>query len=188
LTGRALYPTRPGGLEDLEFLWEMLYEAAHHRSLSNPSITRYLEDWGRPGDAAVVALDPDDGRRVGAAWYRLMPLNNRGYGFVDTSTPEVVVAVIPDRRSLGVGKALLRGLLDTARSQGFEALSLSVRRNTPAAIRLYERNGFVKLLDINSEYSSWTMKVDLTVHERHRTVTNRSAGDGRTARLTEDAC
>ena len=188
MTGRALYPTRPGGLEDLEFLWEMLYEAAHHRSLSNPSITRYLEDWGRPGDAAVVALDPDDGRRVGAAWYRWMSPDSRGYGFIDASTPEVVVAVVPDHRGLGVGKALLRGLLDKAGSQKFDSLSLSVRRNNPVAIGLYERNGFVKLLDINSEYSSWTMKVDLTVHERHRTVTNRSAGDGRTARLTEDAC
>ncbi len=57
---------------------------------------------------------------------------------------------------------MLRGLLDAARTRGFNTLSLSVRRDNPAAVKLYERNGFVKLSDINSEYPSWTMIVDLT--------------------------
>jgi len=113
----------------------------------------------------VIALDPDDGRRIGAAWYRLMPPENPGYGFVDASTPEVAIAVVPDRRGLGVGAALLRGLLNAARPQGFDALSLSVRRDNSAAVRLYQRNGFAKLFDIDSEYPCWAMKVDLAVHE-----------------------
>jgi ribosomal protein S18 acetylase RimI-like enzyme len=159
---------RPAGPEDVGFLWEMLYEAAHRRSWSDPSIVRYLEGWGGPGDAAVVALDPDRDRSVGAAWYRLMAPGNRGYGFVDASTPEVVVAVGQNRRGLGVGEALLRRLLDTARAQGFRALSLSVRRNNHPAIKLYERNGFVKLFDINSEYPSQAMKVDLAAHDESK--------------------
>ena len=161
MTGRTPYPTRPGGPQDLEFLWEMLYEATHHRPLSDPAISRYLEGWGRPGDTTVVALDPVDGRRIGAAWYRLMTPDNPGYGFLNASTPEITLAVVPERRGAGVGEALLRGLLDAARTQGFNALSLSVRRDNPAAVKLYERNGFVKLSDINSEYPSWAMKVDL---------------------------
>jgi ribosomal protein S18 acetylase RimI-like enzyme len=167
------YLIRSGEPEDLEFLWEMLHEAAHHRALSDPEISRYLKDWGRPGDAAVVAFDPDDGR-IGAAWYRLMPAKERGYGFVDVSTPEVAVAIVADHRGLGIGRALLRRLLDTAESQGVDGLSLSVRRNNPAAVELYERSGFVKLFDIDSEYPSWVMKVDLTAH-----------GDGRGSPLTE---
>ena len=141
---------------------EKLYAAAHHRSLSDPAISRYVERWGRPGDAAVVALDPDDGRRIGAAWYRLMPPEEPGYGTVDASTPEVVIAVVPDRRGTGVGRALLRGLLETAREQGFAALSLSVRRGNPAAVGLYEKSGFVKLFDVGSEYPSWAMRLDLS--------------------------
>lgn len=153
---------RPGEPEDVEFLWRMLHEAAHHRSLSEPGISRYLEGWGRLDGAAVVALDPSDGSKTGAAWYRLMPLEEPGYGFVDASTPEVAIAVVPGRRGTGVGGALLRRLLDTARSQGFGALSLSVRCDNHAAVRLYERSGFVKLLDTGSEeYPSWTMRVDL---------------------------
>ena len=158
---RNSYPVRPSETEDLDFLWEMMYEAAHHRPVSDPAISRYLEDWGRPGDAAVVALDPGDHRRVGAAWYRLMPPERPGYGFVDASTPEIVIAVVPNYRGRGVGMALLRKLLETARSEGFDALSLTVRRDNPVALRLYELNGFVKLFDSGSEYPSWTMKVDL---------------------------
>ena len=162
MTGRTPYPTRPVGPEDLEFLWEMLYEAAHHRPLSDPKIARYLEGWGRLGDTAVVALDPVAGHRIGAAWYRLMPPNDPGYGFVDASMPEIALAVVPERRGVGVGEALLRGLLDAARTQGFDALTLSVRRDNTAAVKLYERNGFAKLRDIKSEHPSWAMKVDLT--------------------------
>ena len=143
---RNSYPVRPGETEDLDFLWEMMYEAAHHRPVSDPAISRYLEDWGRPGDAAVVALDPGDHRRVGAAWYRLMPPERPGYGFVDASTPEIVIAVVPG-------------------SEGFDALSLTVRRDNPVALRLYELNGFVKLFDSGSEYPSWTMKVDFAARK-----------------------
>jgi len=143
----------------------MLREAAHHRPLSDPSISRYLEGWGRPGDAAVVALDPDDGSRIGAAWYRLMPPEDPGYGFVDASMPEVVNAVVPSRRGTGVGGALLRGLLETARAEGFVAVSLSVRRNNSAAVRLYEKSGFAKVFDIDSEYPSWAMKATLATRD-----------------------
>lgn len=154
----------------MEFLWDMIYEAAEwhpegsgskpprEEVLSDPSISHYVEGWGRAGDAAVVAIDSTDGGRIGAAWYRLMSSQDPGYGFVDASTPEVAIAVVPDRRGIGVGGALLHALLDTARLQGFGTLSLSVERDNPAA-KLYERNGFVKLFPVEG---SWTMKVDLS--------------------------
>jgi GNAT superfamily N-acetyltransferase len=141
----------------------MLYEATQHSSLSVPAISRYLKGWGRPGDAAVVALDPGDGQKIGAAWYRCYPSDDCGFGFVSAWIPEIAIAVVPNRRGSGVGGALLRQLLDTARSQGFEALSLSTRRDNLVAIRLYERHGFTRLSDIDSEHPLWTMKVDLSV-------------------------
>jgi ribosomal protein S18 acetylase RimI-like enzyme len=61
-----------------------------------------------------------------------------------------------------VGGTLLRALLETARSQGFGALSLSVERGNPAA-ELYERNGFVKLFSTDSD---WVMKVYLSASGR----------------------
>jgi ribosomal protein S18 acetylase RimI-like enzyme len=101
--------------------------------------SRYVEQWGRPGDAAMIALD--DGISVGAAWYRLFKAAAPGYGFVDESIPELTIAVVPSRRGRGFGEELLAGLLDRARQEGYEALSLSVEKENPA-LRLYERFGF----------------------------------------------
>ncbi len=160
--------TRP---EDTDFLWDVLYEAVYWPPdatdpkpspekifAADPVLTRYLEGWGRPGDAGVVALSPDN-ERMGAAWYRLMPPDSPGYGFVNAATPDVVIAVLPEHRSRGVGSMLLRALMEVARSQGFDALSLSVQQDNRSAIRLYERCGFVKLF---ASENAWTMRVDLT--------------------------
>lgn len=157
----------------MDFLWNMLYEAVHwdgenpqprpsrQEILSKPGISHYLEGWGRPGDAAVVALD-DNGRGIGAAWYRLMSPEDPGYGFVNAATPEIAIAVVPEHRGRGVGDALLRALKNVASSQGFAALSLSVQRGNPTAVRLYERHGFRKLFEVED---SWTMRLDLARDE-----------------------
>ena len=64
-----------------------------------------------------------------------------------------------------MGAALLRSLLTAAKLQGFEALSLSISCNNPAVIRRYERDGLVKLVNVNSEeYPSWAMKVGFTAY------------------------
>ena len=80
-----------------------------------------------------------------------------GYGFVDDQTPEVALAVVPDHRGRGLGGALLRELRESARSQGYSALSLSVENGNPA-LRLYERNSFVKLFETED---AWAMGADL---------------------------
>ena len=140
----------------------MLYEASGHGDVSDPSISLYLEGWGRPGDAAVVALDPASGERIGAAWYRLMAPERPGYGLVDSSTPEIAIGVVAEARGRGVGSTLLPAIMNVARDEGFGAMSLSVRRNNAAAVRLYERNGFVPYAEIGSEHPSWTMRAELS--------------------------
>jgi ribosomal protein S18 acetylase RimI-like enzyme len=97
----------------------------------------------------------------GAVWYRLMTFEEPGYGFVDDSTPEIALAILPDHRGRGMGGALLEEIRDVARSRGYGALSLSVEHGNPA-LRLYERSGFVKLFETED---AWTMKVDLSTGE-----------------------
>lgn len=152
---------------------DMLYEAVHwapespepkpprDELLAVPELARYLENWGRSGDAVAVALD-EAGSRIGAAWYRLMPAEAPGYGFVDARTPEVAMAVAPRHRGRGVGEALLRSLMDTARSQSFGALCLSVQRTNPTAAKLYGRCGFQEVSRVGDDL---TMKVNLTGDE-----------------------
>ena len=116
----------------------------------------YVENWGRPGDAAVIALDR--GFPVGAAWYRLFKENRRGYGFVDETTPELSIAVVPSRRGHGIGGELMTALLDQARDEGYKTISLSVAKDSPA-IGLYERYGFVK---VDERDGAMTMRADLS--------------------------
>jgi hypothetical protein len=107
--GLPAYQVREGQHEDLPFLREMLYEAVCWRPdaarppldevLSDPAIAKYVEGWSRKGDAAVIATDSEGFRRIGAAWYRLMPEEDPGYGFVDARTPELAAGVSPDRRA-----------------------------------------------------------------------------------------
>jgi ribosomal protein S18 acetylase RimI-like enzyme len=103
-------------------------------------VALYVKAWGRRGDTAVIAID--NGFPVGAAWYRIFSPKQRGYGFVDERTPELAIAVVPNARGRGVGSALLDSLLERARGDGHEAISLAVDRNNEGAIALYERHGF----------------------------------------------
>jgi GNAT superfamily N-acetyltransferase len=136
--------------DDEPFLWDMGWEATavdagmrargREAALAIPHVRRYLDGWGRPGDAGFVAV-AEDGRRLGAAWYRLFPAEEPAWGFVAADIPEVSIGVAADARGRGVGGALLGALLTLAREQGHRALSLSVDRRNPAR-RLYERKGF----------------------------------------------
>ena len=124
--------------------------------LSEDRLGRYLAGWGRPGDAAVVAVDAR-GAPLGAAWYRLFSRDEPGYGFVSESIPELSIGVRPAARRAGVGTALLRALVQLARDEGHAAVSLSVEPDNPAR-SLYERVGFRR---VGGEGGAWTMRVEL---------------------------
>ncbi len=165
---------RPAGPDDAPFLAEMLAEAMAWRPgsprplASDVRRSRYVVGWPRGGDRGVVAevcqtdVAGDDsavraGEQLGAAWYRLMTVDDPGYGFIDTEIPEITIGVVPSRRGRGVGRRLLTGLLDAARAEGHDALSLSVEENN-YALRLYESVGFRPVEKVGN---AWTMMVPL---------------------------
>lgn len=150
---------------DLPFLLEMWHTAAFWQpevfsipadeALRIPEIARYIEDWGREGDLGLVATE--DGRPVGAAWYRTFTSDAPGYGYVADDIPELAIAVVADARGRGTATALLRALIDGARADGLRALSLSVSATNPSR-RIYERAGFV---DVATEGDSYVMVAEL---------------------------
>jgi ribosomal protein S18 acetylase RimI-like enzyme len=152
---------RRGGAQDVRFLRDMLHHAYYWKERAPEDtgpgpVALYVKAWGRPGDAAVIAID--GGFPVGAAWYRLFERGRPGYGFVDEQTPELAIAVVPNARGKGIGAALLDALLDHARAEGHEAISLSVDRENAGAIALYERYGFER---VGEEHDSVTMLASL---------------------------
>lgn len=170
-SGNSLSSTwqiRPAVPADFEFLKLMLYEAAFwrpgqrrtpfHVALADPRLKVYLENWGRTGDTALVAVD-SRGQPVGAAWYRFFTTRDSAYGFVGEAIPEVTIAVVPARRRRGIGTALLQALLALARKEDLRSLSLSVELDNPA-LGLYERLGFVA---VKQTGNACTLQVNLTV-------------------------
>ena len=140
---------RPATTSDGDLLTQVLVLAAFWRAagpsgsvaevLGDPHLAHYVAGWPRPGDVGVVARCGQ--QLVGAAWARLLPVSDPGYGFVDETTPELSMGVVPAWRGQGVGTRLLHALVGAAGEHGLAALSLSVERDNDAR-RLYERAGF----------------------------------------------
>ena len=132
---------RRGGRADVRFLRDMLHHAFYWRwgtpEAEEMPAYRYVDGWGRPGDAGVIALD--EGFPVGAAWYRLFRPSAAGLrvrrradaGARDRGRARAAAAAASATQ-------LLDALLERARAEGYTTLSLSVERENPA-LRLYER-------------------------------------------------
>lgn len=144
------YRIRPAAAADGAFLADMVVEAANwrpgaarprHEVLGAEEHRRYVSGWMRPGDAGLVAESPE-GDGIGAAWFRMLPRSAPGFGYIATGVPELIIGVRPIWRAHGVGRALLRGLIDRAVADGYARLSLSVERDN-YAVTLYRSEGFV---------------------------------------------
>lgn len=120
--------------------WSAGQPRTRYDVLTSPDHGKYVSGWMRPGDAGFVALDTND-EPIGAAWYRMFPRSEPGFGYVGTGVPELIIGVRPIWRAHGVGRALLQRLAVQARTDGFARLSLSVERGNFAAT-FYRSEGF----------------------------------------------
>lgn len=135
--------------EDMDFLTDMLYESIHIPSDKPPKeellqaehLCKYHLNWGRAGDTALIAVNQQK-RSVGAVWYRLFNENEKGYGFVSPSIPELGMAILEEERGKGLGKQLLIKILKQAQDAGYSGLSLSVDLKNTRAVKIYQQSGF----------------------------------------------
>ncbi|PRB19073.1 GNAT family N-acetyltransferase [Microbacterium sp. MYb62] len=143
------FSLRRAAQTDAMFLGDMLVEAANwragglrprHEVLASADHRRYLAGWKRTADDGLLATGEDD-VPVGAAWYRVLPQNDPGFGFIGVAVPELIIGVHPLWRARGVGRSLLRGVVQLAGSQGHARISLSVERDNFAR-NLYRAEGF----------------------------------------------
>lgn len=140
-TETPAYEIRPANEADLDFLWDMLFEALFvppgrdpfpRTVLEQTEIRRYVEGFGKQaGDVGFVAVVQAE--NIGAVWVRAI----RGYGYVDDQTPELTMAVRPEWQGRGVGTALMARIVDVV-----PRVSLSSDQGNPAR-KLYHRFGFV---------------------------------------------
>nr|WP_275695622.1 GNAT family N-acetyltransferase [Fredinandcohnia sp. SECRCQ15] len=127
----------------------MMYESIHIPNdkpakeilLNQPGLKKYNEGWGRKGDRALIAVN-DKNEALGAVWYRLFNEQNKGYGYIDSFTPELGIAISKAARGMGVGTKLMNAIIQQAEEDGFKALSLSVDPTNLEAVHVYKKIGF----------------------------------------------
>lgn len=148
---------RPATADDLDFLIDMLVEAANWTPgraytrddvLADEVLRRYVDGWPRADDRGVVAIDLEE-RPVGAAWRRFLTEASPGHGFVRADIPELTMGVVSDWRGHGIGRALLEELTRSAREARLPGISLSVERANFAA-QLYTDHGFQVVVSGNN--------------------------------------
>jgi len=154
-----------GNNQDIDFIREMLFEAFFWNPkilrsdfdefFKNEEFHKLISNWGRFGDRVVIAAD--EHKAIGAAWFRLWTESNHSFGFIDSNIPELGIGLRSEYRSQGIGRKLLKELINVAREDGFEALSLSVDPSNFAR-KLYESEGFVR---VGESGTSWTYKLKL---------------------------
>ena len=156
---------RLGNNQDIAFLKQMLFEAfLWNPQISRPDIHEFfnkqefhklISNWGRIGDRIVIAEDEQN--PVGAAWFRLCTESNHSYGFIASNIPELGIGIRSEYRSKGIGRMLLKKLINVAHEDGYVALSLSVDPSNFAR-KLYESEGFIK---VGESGTSWIYKLQL---------------------------
>lgn len=146
----SAFTLRPATADDVDLLTDMTLEAFNwdperpavtmSQLRADPALRRYVQGWPTAGEQGTVA-ETADGEPIGAAWWRYFPVDAPGYGFVAEDVPELSLAVASGWRGRGVGRALLRALIEQARGAGLARVSLSVERSNHAA-GMYASEGF----------------------------------------------
>ena len=77
------------------------------------------------------------GKVVGAVWVRVID----DYGHIDDDTPSLSISVYKGYRNLGIGKALIKNVLEELKKRGYKKTSLSVQK-TNYASEIYKKVGY----------------------------------------------
>jgi ribosomal-protein-alanine N-acetyltransferase len=124
----ALNGFRPMMLDDVPRIMEI--EALSYR---HPWTAGILRDCIRVGYNALV-YEIDD--------------SIQAYGLVSIAANEahiLNICVAPDFQGQGVGRKVLRRLLDVAQEKGVDSVFLEVRKSNHVAVHLYQQEGFNRI-------------------------------------------
>lgn len=144
--------------EEKILLEDFLYEAIFQREGDNllprdiirqPELKVYIEDFGRLGDYCLVA--EVDERIVGAVWTRILSDDVKGYGNIDSDTPEFAISVYKEYQGGGIGKKLMIEMLWVLKEQGYRRTSLAVQKDN-YALKMYKAVGFSTIKETEEEY------------------------------------
>jgi GNAT superfamily N-acetyltransferase len=126
------------------FLYEAIFipeglEKPDKKIIQIPELVCYIKDFGKDSDGCLVA--ESQGELIGAIWTRIFTETEKGFGFVDSKTPELSMSVVEKYRNQGIGTTLLTKMIEKLIQCGYEQVSLSVDLEN-YALKLYQKFGF----------------------------------------------
>jgi len=114
--------------------------------IKNAELQVYVHDFGvKSDDHAIIA--EVDGKIIGAVWTRIM----HDYGHIDDDTPSLAISLYKQYRGNGIGKQLMKSMLNLLKRKGYARVSLSVQKAN-YAVKLYKRVGFTVIDENDEEY------------------------------------
>lgn len=120
--------------------WQWFHENEGTPATSQDDFVAFFADWARQqGDShhCTVALRGDV--VIGMAWLAVVPRVPSPRSLVRASGDVQCVYVTPEERNSGVGSRMLAAVLQLAREQGLERVTV---HSSPGAITAYTRSGF----------------------------------------------
>ena len=127
---------------------KQMRQAAQHTRLMDMAGSLYNEAAMPPSGLVWEEECPDSGKKRLVGNLSLIPINLQGKrGYLVAN-----VAVHPDFRGRGIGRALTEAAVEAVRGRGAPAAWLQVRHDNPSAIHIYQTCGFKE----RARRSSWT--------------------------------
>lgn len=130
---------------DLEQLWEMFSTLSNDtlQYLPIPITRKRVEKWVKELDhdkALVILVVIEEGEG------RIIASSSLGFNDMDYNKHKASfgITVHDDYQDIGLGSILTGYMIDIARAKGIMRIELEVVAHNSRAIRVYEKNGFVK--------------------------------------------
>lgn len=106
----------------------------------------YVKDFGKYKDDICFVAEVK-GKVVGAVWVRVID----DYGHIDDDTPSLSISVYKGYRNLGIGKALIKNVLEELKKRGYKKTSLSVQKANYAS-EIYKKVGYYVYEEREEDY------------------------------------
>ena len=137
-----------------DFCYEAIFQRDEHNLVSRdvleqPELRIYYENFGRPDDLCLVC--EVDGRPVGAVWTRILDGEVKGFGNIDSRTPEFGISLYKEYRNRGLGTRLMKAMLKLLREHGYQRVSLAVQKDN-YAVNMYKKVGFFIEKELEQEF------------------------------------
>lgn len=122
-----------------------------------PDLLAFRDVYYRSATATLLAAFDKNGAIAATAAY--LPYDDRiaeiKGNYADRKTAELVKCYVkPELRRHGLGTALVRELLPTARDKGYEIMYLHTHRFLPGAVGFWEKQGFTFRLEPFDSYET----------------------------------